>query len=248
MVYAQHLKCCLHCGYGFESHPGHHMKMSKSFLNKDEQNSLFSILEKVNTAKESDIESRLISFAFLNKILDASERALIKKVLEIDPHDFDFKGKFLGIKPVPKNLYKISHARIQNQFLPRRTLSAFNKMNDAMFAEIGERVEILSGYRSPAYQAIVFLWNLRAKKYDLQKTVSAVALPGYSEHNDAKNTGIDLICSGTKISLTTTPTFAKTAQYRWLQKNAHKFGFTESFPKKNKLGVIYEPWHWRYLV
>ncbi len=224
------------------------MKKSKSFLNKDEQNSLFSILEKVNKAKESGIESRLISFAFLNKILDTSERSLIKKVLGINPRNFGFKGKFIGIKPVPKNLCKISHPKIQNQFLSRRVFSAFNKMNGAMFAEIGKRVEILSGYRSPAYQAIVFLWNLRAKKYNLQKTISAVALPGYSEHNDAKNTSIDLISTGTKISLTTTPTFAKTAQYRWLQKNAHKFGFTESFPKKNKLGVIYEPWHWRHLV
>lgn len=220
----------------------------KSFLNKAEQNSLFSILEKVNKAKNSGIESRLISFAFLNKILDASERALIKKVLEINPRDFGFKGKFLGIKPVPKKLCKISHPKIQNQFLPRRAFSAFNKMNTAMFSEIGTRVEILSGYRSPAYQAIVFLWNLRAKKYNLQITISAVALPGYSEHNDSKNTGIDLICSGAKISLTTSPTFAKTTQYQWLQKNAGKFGFTESFPKKNKLGVIYEPWHWRYLV
>ena len=224
------------------------MKKSKSFLNKDEQNSLFSILEKVNKAKNSGIESRLISFAFLNKILDAKERSLIKKILEIYPHDFGFNGKFLGIKPVPKHLCKISHPKIQNQFLARRALSAFNKMNDAMFVEVSARVEILSGYRSPAYQAIVFLWNLRAKKFNLLKTISAVALPGYSEHNDAKNTGIDLICSGTKISLTTTPTFAKTVQYQWLQKNARAFGFTESFPKKNKLGVIYEPWHWRYLV
>ena len=224
------------------------MKKSKSFLNKDEQNSLFSILEKVNKVKNSGVESRLISFAFLNKILNGDERALIKKILEVSPRDFGFKGKFLGIKPVPKNLCKISHQKIQNQFLPGRALSAFNKMNDAMFAETGEQVEILSGYRSPAYQAIVFLWNLRANKYNLQKTVSTVALPGYSEHNDAKNTSIDLICSGKKVSLTTTPTFAKTAQYQWLQKNARKFGFTESFPKKNKLGVIYEPWHWRYLV
>ena len=224
------------------------MKKSKSFLNKDEQNSLFSILEKVNKVKDSGVESRLISFAFLNKILNEDERALIRKVLEISPRDFGFNGKFLGIKPVPKNLCKISHPKIQNQFLPRRVLSAFNNMNAAMFSEIGARVEILSGYRSPAYQTIVFLWNLRAKKYNLQKTISAVALPGYSEHNDSKSTSIDLICSGKKVSLATTPTFAKTEQYRWLQKNARKFGFTESFPKKNKLGVIYEPWHWRYLV
>ncbi len=244
MVYAQHLKCCLHCGYGFESHLGHHMKN----LSAEEKKLIFTILEKVNTAKKSGVEVRTFSFPFLWKIINAEEKKFAEKILKINPRKFGFKGKKIEIKSAPRNLVSILNQRIEKQFLPRPVFKAFKKMNSAMQNEIGTKLEILSGYRSPAYQLVVFIWNLRAQKYNLEKTIARVALPGYSEHNDAKNTGIDFICSGTKISLATTQTFAKTAQYKWLQRNARKFGFTESFPKKNKLGVIYEPWHWRYLV
>ncbi len=64
---------------------------------------------------------------------------------------------------------------------------------------------------------------------------------GYSEHQ-----------LGTTVDLTT-PTlgalltqFEKTEEYKWLQENAHKYGFVLSYPRENKY-YIYEPWHWRFV-
>jgi LAS superfamily LD-carboxypeptidase LdcB len=64
---------------------------------------------------------------------------------------------------------------------------------------------------------------------------------GYSEHQ-----------LGTTIDFTTSEVgatfsgFAQTEAYEWLQKNAHKFGFTLSYPENNQY-YQFEPWHWRFV-
>jgi LAS superfamily LD-carboxypeptidase LdcB len=64
---------------------------------------------------------------------------------------------------------------------------------------------------------------------------------GYSEHQ-----------LGTTVDFTTIKTgnlsnsFDTTPEYRWLLENAHRYGFTLSYPKGNKY-YIYEPWHWRFV-
>ena len=30
-------------------------------------------------------------------------------------------------------------------------------------------------------------------------------------------------------------------------KRPHEFGFSMSYPRDNPLGVMYEPWHWRFI-
>lgn len=63
---------------------------------------------------------------------------------------------------------------------------------------------------------------------------------GYSEHQ-----------LGTTVDFTTTNNaaldgFEATPAYAWLQKNAHRYGFTLSYPKDNAY-YIFEPWHWRFV-
>ncbi|MFN9165469.1 MAG: D-alanyl-D-alanine carboxypeptidase family protein, partial [Pseudanabaena sp.] len=41
--------------------------------------------------------------------------------------------------------------------------------------------------------------------------------------------------------------FEKTPAFQWLQNNAAKYGFEMSFPPNNPQGVMYEPWHWRFV-
>lgn len=62
---------------------------------------------------------------------------------------------------------------------------------------------------------------------------------GYSEHQ--LGTTVDLTKTGTLGA-----SFDQTNEYKWLQNNAHKYGFVLSYPKGNKY-YIYEPWHWRYV-
>lgn len=43
--------------------------------------------------------------------------------------------------------------------------------------------------------------------------------------------------------------FASTDEYKWLVNNAHKYGFVLRYPedKTDITGMIYQPWHWRYV-
>lgn len=43
--------------------------------------------------------------------------------------------------------------------------------------------------------------------------------------------------------------FASTKEYEWLTQNAHNYGFVLRYPsdKTEITGMIYQPWHWRYV-
>ena len=64
---------------------------------------------------------------------------------------------------------------------------------------------------------------------------------GYSEHQ--LGTTVDL--TSPEIGGTYT-SFASTEAYVWLTENAHRFGFTLSYPENNSF-YIFEPWHWRFV-
>lgn len=49
--------------------------------------------------------------------------------------------------------------------------------------------------------------------------------------------------------ITASAGFASTDEYKWLVANAHKYGFVLRYPedKTDITGMIYQPWHWRYV-
>ena len=72
-----------------------------------------------------------------------------------------------------------------------------------------------------------------------KKAATVILPPGTSEHN----IGLAMdICN-------TYDSFANTAEYAWRTKNAYKYGFSLRYPKGKEdiTGVVYEPWHWRYV-
>ncbi len=186
-----------------------------------------AILEKLD--KERNLKT--ISFSGLYKLLNKQEKRLIRSFLKLNPGDFGFKGKFLGVRPTPKNLIFID-----GQFLSKPVLSAFWEMHESLYMDAGKRLKIFSGYRSPAYQAIVFLKCLKENKFDFLRTAKGVAFPGYSEHSDPVNHAIDFCPEN----------FEKTEEYKWLTQNANKYSFYLSYPEGNGDGIMFEPWHWRY--
>jgi D-alanyl-D-alanine carboxypeptidase len=64
---------------------------------------------------------------------------------------------------------------------------------------------------------------------------------GYSEHQ--LGTTVDFTNSTVGASYSG---FAQTEEYKWLQKNADKYGFTLSYPEDNQY-YQFEPWHWRFV-
>ncbi|MFH0779450.1 MAG: M15 family metallopeptidase [Parcubacteria group bacterium] len=197
----------------------------------------------------------LVSFDFLEKYLSADEKTLLQKILSVDPKEYGKNHtRFYGLKNIPKNLVALKEQKyfslkdkkiktVNTQFLPRPGYAAFIKMKKAMQTEIGKTINVVSGYRSPAYQAAILFINLINFKWSVRKTLKRLTLPGCSEHGNTDKQAMDILPASGVNKL---EDFSKTDEYRWLVKNAKRFGFALSYPKNNKFGIIFEPWHWRF--
>lgn len=66
-----------------------------------------------------------------------------------------------------------------------------------------------------------------------------VAIPGTSEHQ--LGIAVDINADTTKSS--------SDDVYKWLEENAHTYGFIKRYPsnKTDITGIINEPWHYRYV-
>ena len=67
----------------------------------------------------------------------------------------------------------------------------------------------------------------------------AVARGGYSEHN----TGLAIDLNGVS------PDSLETDAGKWMAEHAEEYGFVLRFPKDKEAetGIMYEPWHYRYV-
>lgn len=100
-------------------------------------------------------------------------------------------------------------------------------------------LRVTSAYRSYGTQA-----NLKAE-YNVvygQGTANQFSADqGYSEHQLGTTLDFTTVRTGSNLDA-----FAGTSDYRWLLDNAHKYGFTLSYPEGNSY-YKYEPWHWRFV-
>lgn len=115
----------------------------------------------------------------------------------------------------------------------------------------GVPLQLVSPYRSINLQDRLFgelvTRNLNAglsradaiKKANVQRTFT-----GTSEHNTGL--GFDLSFAG---NWSVTQSFEQTAQFKWLQQNAAEYGFVLRYAadKVKITGIMYEPWHYRYV-
>ena len=97
---------------------------------------------------------------------------------------------------------------------------------------------IVSGFRSVDYQAGLIRKKLHAGQ-SLSEILQVNAAPGFSEHHTGR--AIDIAEPG---STPLTEEFESSGAFRWLEKNASKFGFFLRYPRGNPQGFIYEPWNW----
>jgi len=107
-------------------------------------------------------------------------------------------------------------------------------------AGAGHSYSVNSIYRSTQDQQA--LWDERLARYieegdteedALTKVVQSVAVPGTSEHH----LGLAADVGGDE------------AMYAWMRENSWKYGFIVRYPdgKTDYTGIIYEPWHIRYV-
>ena len=122
---------------------------------------------------------------------------------------------------------------------------------DMLNAGSAYNIQLVSGYRPKTKQAE--LYDREVKKWQntglslddaKKKAATVVKQPGHSEHN--LGLAMDLGGSGNN---SLNEDFENTEAFRWLKAHCAEYGFILRFPKdgEDKTGVIYEPWHYRYV-
>ncbi len=108
----------------------------------------------------------------------------------------------------------------------------------AAAANDGATLLPLSAFRSVARQTLIIRRKL-ARSEAITDILRVSAVPGCSEHHTGR--ALDL---GSPKEMKLTTAFARTREFRWLKRHAAKFGFHLSYPRHNRQGIAYEPWHW----
>ncbi len=140
---------------------------------------------------------------------------------------------------IPKNLVSISTWYIidlkwWNQKLRKEALIALKKMADAYFRETGEKIIVVSAYRSYLYQKGI-------KDRGCPDNLCAKAW--FSEHQTGLT--VDLWAATSLRDWQKEPFLSR---YKWLKNNAYKYGFHNTYQKWLEIDTYeIEPWHWRYL-
>lgn len=108
--------------------------------------------------------------------------------------------------------------------------------------EEGLNVYLSSGYRS--YEEQEYLFNRKAEQYGEEEAGKIVNRPGTSEHQ----TGLACDITDTYYELKDS-SLENTALYQWMSKHCQEYGFIIRYPKDKEdiTGIIYEPWHFRYV-
>ncbi|MDD5216632.1 MAG: M15 family metallopeptidase [Candidatus Omnitrophica bacterium] len=206
---------------------------------------------------ERDKQGTLAELTFddLYAPLNRKDRKYLKEYLNLDPKKVGVKIPYRGIAKGDVKLVKISGQKMNvkgdvkelvPQFLPVKVHQKYTAMMKAMKKDIGKVLYVESGYRSSAYQLYIFLFYLKNHEYSIRETARFVALPGYSEHGSPEHQAIDFINENGINGEYNPKEFEGLPEYRWLLKNARKYGFELSYPRKSREEITFEPWHWRY--
>ena len=117
----------------------------------------------------------------------------------------------------------------------------------------GLSVYLSSGYRDYATQE--YLYNRKiGQGYSPEQAATIVAPPGTSEHQ----TGLVCDITDQYYDPKDWTVLEKTALYQWMSEHCQEYGFIVRYPKDKSglnteeaktsvTGIIYEPWHYRYV-
>lgn len=111
---------------------------------------------------------------------------------------------------------------------------------------------VVSSYRTLQYQKDNFDSSVQKRmdegmNYEdaYVETSANVAFPGKSEHN--AGLAADIMCKA--YTSMDDDGFENTPEFEWLSEHAAEYGFILRYPKGkiNYTGIIYEPWHFRFV-
>lgn len=202
---------------------------------RSETVSLFSIIvgeQEKNSTLAEQIRGVIGTVGTLEK-LSKTDKELLKKYSKV---------YFLNENYVPINLVRIDGKYLSNPNAPMEFhANAYPYLVSMFEAALREGItlKVVSAYRSFGTQTA--LKAAYKVTYGAGTANQFSADQGYSEHQ--LGTALDITTP--EINGTSTK-FETTTAFTWLTTNAHRFGFTLSYPKGNAY-YQYEPWHWRFV-
>ena len=162
--------------------------------------------------------------------------------------------KLVNRQNLLENKTNIQTAKIEARFArdvgmkyDARAVSYLNAMCAAAEKD-GVSLLVISSFRLHSRQVTLFQNQLKkvqannpqlSEQAAIDKAATVVAYPGSSEHE------LGLAVDFNSVE----ETFENTKQFAWLQAHAAEYGFIMRYPKSKQslTGVIYEPWHYRYV-
>lgn len=226
------------CIYMYNKHKNSHNIVANN-INVHENSNNLTEIEKKELERESEKQ----------EILSDSQDVILNN---INFYDFsDWNNNCAPELIVINAGNKLNNSNIQTKICRGKEVSILmaDDLENMIAAAFSDNIKlwISSGYRDINLQTKLFNRQVeREKSRELisqeeaeRRASQVVARPYTSEHN----TGLAVDFNGVEDD------FYKTQEYKWLQENAHKYGFIERYQEKfqNITGVIYEPWHFRYV-
>ena len=160
-----------------------------------------------------------------------------------------YKGQPLPNDYKPKQLTVLSRKasyldtvkEVDSRIAPKLEQLIVDAEKDAMC------LTVIGAYRSFEYQQ---------ELYDKFTDKAKVAKPGESEHQTGLAVDFEAcpMTNGwrddTAERLELLKDFNELPEYKWLKKNAGKYGIEESYREDNqkKTGYPAEPWHWKFMI
>lgn len=171
-----------------------------------------------------------------------SQRQVAGDLLTVATQQFSLPQAYVPPDLVPlSDYFSDDVTRGQELYARAEIIEPLQRMVTEMQAA-GLRPSILSAYRSYNEQALAWKWW--ESQYPGRVAIMS-ARPGASEHQ--LGTTIDF--GSPELNHLFHVDFANTSEGIWLAANAHRFGFTLSYPRDSYAitGFKYEPWHFRYV-
>jgi zinc D-Ala-D-Ala carboxypeptidase len=128
-------------------------------------------------------------------------------------------------------------ARGRDLHLTPAAAQAWRAMKSAATVD-GIALYLISAYRSFERQCEILREKL-ARGQSIAEILSVSAPPGYSEHHTGR--ALDIGASPDDVL---EESFERSQAYAWLVDHAAAHGFHLSYPRDNRYGYRYEPWHW----
>ena len=151
----------------------------------------------------------------------------------------------------------LTNLKLSNSMQAASSMQADARVYDALVEmlnackSVGLDPVVCSAYRS--YDTQVYLFNnkitrLKNQGYDAetarQEAARVVAVPGTSEHQTGM--AFDIVALSYQLL---EEDQENTAEQKWLMEHCYEYGFILRYPKDKEAitGIIYEPWHYRYV-